>query len=84
MTLYSLDHANRLIKLIGKPKEVHMDFVDSIFANAFFQLPMMEGMMYVAVVLLIGAAIFGLWDRLVGSSSRQAPSYQSYEWKKAA
>lgn len=58
-----------------------MTLLDTLFDNAFFQLPLLEGMMYVAIVMLIGAGIIGLGNRLVGSRPRDA---DSYELKKAA
>lgn len=61
-----------------------MTLIDTLFSNAFFQLPMLEGLMYVAVVLLIGAAIVGLWDRLWASSKAQSQTTESYEFRKAA
>ena len=48
-----------------------MNVVDTFFGSAFFQLPLLEGLMYVVVVLLIGATIVGIWDRFMGTSSGQ-------------
>jgi len=60
-----------------------MNVVDKFFGNAFFQLPLMEGLMYLVVVMMIGATIFGIWDRFMGTSSRQTDS-ESNELRRAA
>jgi len=60
-----------------------MNVVDTFFGSAFFQLPLLEGLMYVVVVLLFGATIVGIWERFMGSSFRQSEA-QSNELRRAA
>ena len=60
-----------------------MDVIDKFLSNSFFELPLMEGLMYLVVVLLIGATIFGIWDRFTGTSSRDTET-ESEELRRAA
>jgi hypothetical protein len=50
-----------------------------VFDNAFFQLPLLEGMTYAFLALLFGAMILGLWDRFRGARSEPAVPARSYE-----
>ncbi|ALA58631.1 hypothetical protein [Nitrospira moscoviensis] len=58
-----------------------MEWLDVLFDNAFFQLPFLEAMMYLFVVISIGAGIVGLWNRFVSIPSREAGTL---EMRKAA
>jgi hypothetical protein len=64
--------------------------VEYLFDNSFFQLPFLEALSYVAVVLLIGALIIGLTKRMMGISAQpsEAAPYEEepyqQEWRKAA
>jgi hypothetical protein len=64
--------------------------VEYLFGNSFFELPFLEALSYVAVVLLIGALIIGLTKRMMGISAQPSETtpyeeepYQE-EWRKAA
>jgi hypothetical protein len=56
--------------------------MESLFDNAFFQLPLLEGAAYASIVLLIGAALIGLWDRVMAhgrsEAPRKAPAYEDF------
>ena len=63
------------------------------FSNSFFELPFLEALSYIVVVLLIGALIVGLTKRIMGifTQPSQASPYvekpyreEWREWKKAA
>jgi hypothetical protein len=58
-----------------------MEFLDALLDNAFFQLPMLEAMMYLFVVMSIGAGMIGLWNRFVGRPSDRA---ETFDLRKAA
>lgn len=58
-----------------------MELLDALFDNAFFRLPVLEAMMYLAVIMAIGAGIVGLWKRLTAPSPAQA---EEPEFRKAA
>ncbi|HKT33249.1 MAG TPA: hypothetical protein VJR03_00365 [Nitrospira sp.] len=70
------------------------EFIETVFGNQFFQLPFLEAMSYIFVVLLVGAIIVGLTRRALGvrPASRfettydQRPAYEedTWEWRKAA
>lgn len=56
-----------------------MGVMDMLFGNSFFQLPFLEAMMWMAVVMSIGAAFVGLWRRLVTPAGQPADRFPSYE-----
>ena len=51
--------------------------MDKVLSHEFFQLPFLEGLMYLVVLLLIGAASVGLWDRTMVTSPRRTPPRSS-------
>jgi hypothetical protein len=70
-------------------------FMESVFGNRFFELPFLEALSYIAVVLMIGAIVVGITRRIMGYSSQpaQASAYgerqyraeeELSEWRKAA
>jgi len=70
------------------------EFIETVFDNRFFQMPLLEALSYVAAVLLVCAIIVGLTRRALGIASpppvvttyEERPSYEEEwrEWKKAA
>lgn len=72
------------------------EFIESVFGNQFFELPFLEALSYIFVLLLIGAIVVGLTRRALGfnaqssevtPSSHQRPAYgaeDTWEWRKAA
>jgi hypothetical protein len=67
--------------------------VEFLFGNSFFQLPFLEALSYVAVILLTGALIIGVTKRMMGISRQpseattygEEPSREEWqEWRKAA
>jgi hypothetical protein len=53
--------------------------MEMIFGNEFFQLPMLEGMAYIAGLLMAGAIIVGLSRRLIGSVSQSSQAIDTEE-----
>jgi hypothetical protein len=65
--------------------------METLFGNRFFELPMLEALSYIAAVLMVGAAIVGLVQSMIGSSSEPSEQaeygekpYGEWEWRKAA
>lgn len=58
-----------------------MELLDTLFDNVFFRLPVLEAMMWVALVLSIGAGFVGLWQpftfRSASAASAASRSYDS-------
>lgn len=61
-----------------------MALLSRLFDSTFFQLPLLEGLMYLAVVLTAGAAVAGVVRRLTGTSSESVEYREEAEWKQAA
>jgi hypothetical protein len=73
-------------------------FMEMVFGNRFFELPFLEALSYIAAILLIGAIVVALTQRVFGMASRPSepiPQYRSgkqtpyseedtWEWRKAA
>jgi len=45
------------------------DLYDFLFDNAFFRMPFLEAMVAVVIAMSIGAALVGLWNKVVGKST---------------
>lgn len=61
-----------------------MALLSRLFDSPFFELPLLEGLMYLAVVLTAGAALVGMVRRLTGTSSELVEYPEEAEWKQAA
>ncbi|BCA56487.1 hypothetical protein W02_36270 [Nitrospira sp. KM1] len=58
--------------------------MEFLFANKFFELPILEALSYIVAVLTIGAGIMALFSTLTGETGSKPATVQYHEERRQA